>query len=193
MVNDVMEGPEFIAALRLGNQRAWHHLVATWLPKAKFAISRYNLSEDERSEVLQRVLIDFHNGIDNFESINIDAFLTKKAQWRSLDLIRARTRACTRLDLIRARTRLSEDPLDQDFAESDLERDFDEDSSKIELFREALRALSRRERLVVFLFYYNRCSYLRIAEMMKEDYGWVKNTLHRTKVKLKRMTDGRGD
>lgn len=173
-----MKAPELIALLRQGDQESWRYLVATWLPRIKAATAPYNLSEDDRNEVAQRVLIDLHNGIDRFEPINIDAFLAKKARWRSLDLIRERAR-------------LPEGPMDQDFAERDSERDFDEDSSEMELLREALRTLPRRERLVVFLFYYNRCSYLRIAEMMNTDYDWVKNTLHRTKAKLKRITDGR--
>ena len=172
------EEQEFISALCQGDQRAWRCLVETWLPKIKAATAPYNLSEDDRNEVAQIVLIDLHNSIDKFKAINIDAFLAKKARWRSLDLIRRRARQ-------------PEGLLERDISNRDSEREFEEDTSEIELLRDALRALPRSERLVVFLFYYNRCSYSRIAEIMNADYDWVKNTLHRTKGKLKRIVGDR--
>jgi len=164
---------KFIKMIQQGDEEAWRHLIGHYSGVVKAATFRYDLSSEDREDILQDVFFRLIKSISNYN-------LNKSLLTTFLGTITKRV--C--IDRFRKHhIKVKEVPILGELSASSSGEDNGK-SQMIESLRAAIKKLPRKQRLVIYLFYFNKCSYERIAEIMNTDFDWVKNTLHRTKKNL---------
>ncbi|MDC1286788.1 sigma-70 family RNA polymerase sigma factor [Gammaproteobacteria bacterium] len=159
--------------LKAGDQSAWQKFYLQHSVRLVRVARRYGVTEDMANDLAQEALVYFATHIDEIQGTHPGTYLANKVRWLALDHLR----------LIK---RLGEVTLDQMADRYDQNAQLEQSiEPRVEAIRAMLGSLSRNERLVLSLFYFNRCSYLRISEITGMNYDGVKNMLHRTKRRLK--------
>lgn len=161
--------------LQNGDQKAWQAFHSLHAVRLKHVALRFGVSEEIADDLVQEALIFFASRINEISDTNTGAFVAQKVRWLALSHLRK----------VKS---LAEVPMEcrEDGADYSPEV-VPASDSRVLAIREQLGQLSRTERLVLSLFYFNNCSYARIAEITGMNYDGVKNTLHRTKRRLKKQ------
>ncbi len=160
--------------LKCGDQHAWQKFYSQHFAQLMWVARRYGITEDIAKDLVQEALVNFATHIDEIHDTRPEVFLANKVRWLALDHLRRVKR-------------LSEVALGDVVEHLDQSTQSEQSiDPRVEAIRILLGSLSRIERLVLSLFYFNRCSYMRISEITGMNYDGVKNMLHRTKRRLRK-------
>ena len=166
-----------IRSAQIGNEEAWDILEKRYSKVAWAATLRYNLSFQEREDIVQEVFLKLTHSICNYNpnKARLSTFIAVIAKRTAIDRLR----------------KIQRDPVDilptEDLEKfpSPLEEEPSYTTEMIELLNTALNErLTTEQRLVIILFYFEKCSYKQIERLMGKDKHGVKNLLHRTKAYL---------
>jgi RNA polymerase sigma-70 factor (ECF subfamily) len=172
---------DIILLAKQGNEEAWKELVIQYSKGIWFVSRKYSFSESDREDVVQEVFTRLIQCIGSYdpEISSFSNFLAVIAE-----------RTC--IDKIRKISRRSEEPFSDQKLVENSSPTFTQDATihskeTNNLLKNAIDELPADKRLVINLFYFKDLSYAQIARVMNRNEIWVKNSLYRTRKKLKKI------
>lgn len=172
------EDLDFIMSAQKGAEGAWSALVTRYSKRIWYATYGYGFSDADREDIVQEVFSKLIKSIKSYDpnKASFSTFITTITKRKCIDKIR-------------------KPPIEEPFEPEKLakipstekEDGDDEDiQNKVKILRQVMdKELTSEQKLVITLFYYEKCSYEQIAEIMNRNEHWVKNTLHRTRTYLR--------
>lgn len=175
-----------IRSAQKGDEEAWNILVKRYSKVIWSATRSYTLSSEDREDIVQEVFLKLVHGISKYnpEKASFSTFVTIIAKRTTIDkvrkIIRRREDIIPPEDLAKLLAKLSL-PSTKDPSSEEVEE-------MIDSLRKALNEkLTAEQRLAIELRYFKKCTHPQIARIMNRDMHWVKNTLSRTKAKLRQI------
>ena len=171
------EDLDIIISAQNGDEDAWRNLVTRYSKRVWYATYGYGFSDADREDIVQEVFSKLIKSIKSYDpnKASFSTFITTITKRKCIDKIRKP---------------LIEEPFEPEklakIPSTKKEDGDDEDiQNKVKILRQVMyKELTSEQKLVITLFYYEKCSYEQIAEIMNRNEHWVKNTLHRTRAYL---------
>ena len=175
---------KILQSLQNGDEDAWSLLVEECSGEIFAVTQRFKLPKEEGEDITQEIFLRLiKNGIKKYDPA--------KASFQTYVKTLAKNLCIDRLRKL-GRTISLEDTHVGAYLQSDHAENNDIPEDTIKVLKAFLRdELTPEQRLVINLRYCEKYSYAQIAEIMNRNYNWVKNRLHRDRLKLKRTLDNR--
>jgi RNA polymerase sigma-70 factor (ECF subfamily) len=170
---------KLIRAAQSGDEEAWCGLVTRYSRVIWSATGGYNLSFEDREDIVQEVFVRLIHHINSYnpDKAGFTTYITTITKRICIDKLRKRKvhpEVLLPPEELKVRSYLN------NHNTNDLQ-------SKIDILCQALEKLESDQRLVIELFYIQGFSYNQISKVMSRDYNWVKNTLHRAREYLRKF------
>ncbi len=167
---------DIISLAKQGNEEAWNALVIQYSKLIWFVSRKYSFSESDREDVVQEVFIRLIQCIGSYDPAisSFSNFLAVIAKRTCIDKLRQ--------DKHRHKELFSDQK--SPIFTQDATIHSEETNN---LLKNAIDELPADKKLVINLFYFKDLSYVQIARVMNRNEIWVKNSLYRTRKKLKKI------
>ncbi len=174
------EVESIIESAQQGEEDAWRELVIRYTKVVWAATKSYRFSFQEREDIVQEVFIKLLHYLNEYDSTRsrFTTYLTIITKHICID----------RLRRFQIHPELPFPPeILQVLPQSQVDNKSGHEET-IELLQKALdNNLTPKQRLVIKMFYIEQLSYEEIANIVGQNYDWVKNTLHRGRQRLKEV------
>lgn len=170
-----------ICSAQQGNEKAWSNLVSRYSKVVWSATYDYGFPDTNREDIVQDVFIKLIKSIKSYDptKANFSTFITTITKRTCIDKLRKDKAKPDVVPLPPGELAMFPSPSQEDPTYS---------QEMIDSLNDILEEkLTTEQRRVIELFYFKRCSYKQIAEIMNRDDQWVKNTLHRTREYLRQI------
>lgn len=173
------EAEVIIKYAQQGKEEAWRELVVRYTKVIWNATGSFRFSFQEREDIAQDVFTKLLLHIKEYDSkrSSFATYLTVITKRLCIDKLRA----------LQRRPELAFPPeILQELPQYQPDNNPTEEEKR-EFLNRLLNSISvPRERLVIRMFYLEQLSYEEIADITKQNFDWVKNTLHRFRQRLKK-------
>ena len=176
---------KLIKAAQNGNEEAWCGLVSRYSKVIWSATKSYNLLFEDREDIVQEVFIRLIYHINSYspDRASFTTWITVITKGICIDKLRQKR---TRREVLLPPEELERIP---SINKQNNNENTNETQEMVNILHQVIeKKLKPHEKLVIRLFYMEELSYSQIAEIMGRNYNWVKNTLHRAREHLRKVS-----